>query len=114
MEDCRHIIPYHIVSHYIIKYLVLELLLAEPRVRHILLHMIVVLVVLVVALRPRPERHQERGVAQVPYKPVDPWVVAERCVSAVVTFTSIWLSVQGWGYGVKGSASGIGLDREEY
>lgn len=41
----------------LISHLILELLLAEPRVRHVLLHVVVVLVVLIVALRPRPERH---------------------------------------------------------
>lgn len=65
--------------------LLLELLLAEPRVRHVLLHVVVVLVVLVVALRPGPEGDQQRRVAQVPAHGVDPGVVAERRVSAVVS-----------------------------
>lgn len=75
-----------------INYLFLELVLAEPRVRHVLLHVVVVLVVLIVALRPRPERYHQRRVAQVPHNPVDPRVVAERCVPAVVTFVSLWLN----------------------
>lgn len=62
-----------------------KLLLAEPRVRHVLLHVVVVFVVLVVALRPGPEGHQQGGVAQVPADRVNPRVVAERCVAAVVS-----------------------------
>ena len=65
--------------------LLLELLLAEPRVGHVLLDVVVVLVVLVVALRPRPEGDQERRVAKVPAHGVDPRVVAEGRVAAVVS-----------------------------
>lgn len=78
------------------KYLFLELLLSEPRIRHVLLHVVVVLVVLVVALRPRPERHQERRVASVPHERVDPRVVTERCVAAVVAFFVRGCLLQSW------------------
>ena len=64
--------------------LLLELRLAEPRVGHVLLHVVVVLVVLVVALRPRPKGNQQRRVAQVPADGVYPRVIAERSVTAVV------------------------------
>lgn len=80
----QHLFRAHKDYLYTCVHLILELLLSEPRIGHVLLHVVVILVVLVVALRPRPERHQERRVAQVSHKRVDPRVVAERCVAAVV------------------------------
>lgn len=64
--------------------LLVELLPPEPRVRHVLLHVVVVLVMLVMALRPGPEGHEEGRVADVPADSVDPRVSAERRVAAVV------------------------------
>lgn len=45
------------------RHFLLELLFAEPWVRHVLLHVVMMLVVLIVALRPGPEGNKERGVA---------------------------------------------------
>lgn len=68
-----------------IRHLLVVLVLAEPRIRHVLVHVVVVLVVLVVALRPRPEGHEKRGVAQVSADGVHPRVVAERRVTAIMS-----------------------------
>lgn len=63
----------------------IELLAPEPRVGHVLVDMIVVLVVLVVTLRPWPEGHEKGGVAKVTTDRVDPRIVAERRVATVVS-----------------------------
>lgn len=68
------------------RHLVVKLLAAEPRVGHVLVHVVVVLVVLVVTLGPRPEGYQQGSVAKMAAHAVDPRVVAESGVAAVMSF----------------------------